>query len=593
MSLPQTYSLNTKITLSFTALGLFLLLILFVQIIPNMKMEQQESKKNQIEHMITVTNEQLKLAVELLIHSRESKHNKIETEINQIIYDNKFDTYKKCEFYSKDEAFKSLNKNELNSLSNMHLSFYTGEEEHMCPKTTKSILYSKILDNGKEIIAKCNPSFFENKYSNLEEDIKNNLQKSFELTEKDHKGKINLIWINTESENYANLPLYEKEDKTYNMKYCLSKMSSSSIPQTGRLTAKEIVEASDSSPIYHLINSKENIEKFDKPAYTWVKTLSNTSGKRLFFLTTIYEEDFNREFNSPLLKVLPATILSFLIVIALGFFLFKKLFKSINVLTTTAKKVNDGNIHLRSNIKGTDDISILAKTFDSMLDSIEKNINQLDKKVEIKTKELRTSLEEKEILLKEIHHRVKNNLAMTINLIKLQKSKIDDEKTKNSLTDIQERIFTMELLHRKLYESKDLNFISFNRYVLELLEDLDGTYGKNKKIKINSDIDDINMNIEYALPCGLIITECIINAYKYAFLNKQGNINISFKIIKNECTLIIGDDGEGLPNGIDINKSKSLGLKLVSTIVRGQLFGEFSHENRDGAIFKISFKYDS
>lgn len=592
MAFPKTYSLNTKITLSFMVLGFFLLSILFVQIIPNMKKEQQESKKNQIEHMITVTNEQLKLAVELLIHSRESRLNKIETEINQIIYDNNFDTYEKCEFYSKEKASKLLNKNELHLLKNDHLSFYTGEEEHMCPKSTKTILYSKILDNGKEIIAKCNPSFFKNKHSNLEEDIKNNLQKSFELTEKDHKGKINLIWINTESENYAKSPLYEKEDKTYNMKYCLSKMSSSSIPQTGKLTAREIVEASDSAPIYHFINTKENLNKFDKPAYTWVKTLSNISGKRLFFLTTIYEEDFNRELNSPLLKVLPATILSFLIVIALGFFLFKKLFKSINVLTTTAKKVNDGNIHLRSNIKGTDDISILAKTFDSMLDSIEKNINQLDKKVEIKTKELRTSLEEKEILLKEIHHRVKNNLAMTINLIKLQKSKIDDEKTNNSLTDIQERIFTMELLHRKLYESKDLNFISFNKYVLELLDDLNSTYGKNKKIKINSDIDDINMNIEYALPCGLIITECITNAYKYAFANDRGNINVSFKIIENKCILTMSDDGIGLPENININKTKSLGLKLVSTIVKGQLFGKFSHKNKNGSLFKVVFEYD-
>ena len=592
MALPKYYSLNTKITLSFTLLGLLLLLILFIQIIPNMQEEQSKFKKNQIEHMITLTNEQLKLAVELLLHSRDSRIKEIEIEINEIIRNKKINASRKCELYSYAEARKVLSKNEFISLREDKLVFYTGNQEHMCPKRAESILYSKILKSGKRIVAKCNPSSFKNEHNNLEEDIKKDLGKSFELTKKDHKGKINLIWINTKHENYAKKAIYNINDKTYNNKYCLSKMSSALIPQTGNLTGKEIVESSDTEPIYHLLNSTINKKTYEKPAFTWVKTLNNMPDKKLLFLTTIYEEDFNRDFNSPLLKVLPAAILSFLFAILLGFFIFKRLFKSINILTNTVKEVNDGNINLRSNIKGNDDIAILAKTFDKMLDSIEKNINELDNKVESKTKELRALLEEKEILLKEIHHRVKNNLSMTINLIKLQKSKIDDVKTKSTLTDIQERIFTMELLHKKLYESEDLNSISFKKYILELLEDMNNTYGKDRNIKINSDVDDINMNIEYALPCGLIITECITNAYKYAFDNDRGNINISFKTIENKCILTMSDDGIGLPENININKTKSLGLKLVSTIVKGQLFGKFSHENKNGSVFKVVFKYD-
>ena len=581
MNISKYYSLKTKISVTFTLLGLFLLLILFVQIIPNMQAEQKESKKNQIEHTITITNEQIKLAVKLLVHSRESEILELKSKIDEIMNSKKSSLNDKCNIYSLEEAKKSLAINEYLSLKENKLVFYKGHQEHMCPKTTKSILYLKKLENNQRVVAKCNPQYFKNKHDNLEKDIKNDLQKTFELTKKDHKGKINLIWINTKHKDYSTKPLYKVSDKSYNMQYCVSKMSSVLIPQTGQLTAKQIVEASDKEAILHDNNT----------TYTWVKTLQNIPGRKLLFITSIYKKDFDRNFSSPLLKVLPAAILAFLIAIGVGLFLFKRFFKSINILTNTAKQINGGNINLRSNIEGSDDIAILAKTFDNMLDSIEKNINELDVQVEVKTKELRSSLDEKEILLKEIHHRVKNNLAMTINLIKFQKSKINDEKTKDTLTDIQERIFTMELLHRKLYESKDLNSISFKKYIIELLDDLENTYGKSRNIQIHTDIDELTMNIEYALPCGLIITEGIINAYKYAFDSNNGNINICFKKINNQCTLIIQDDGIGLLDEIDVNKTKTLGLRLISTIVKGQLFGDFSYEKNKGSIFTICFEY--
>ena len=598
MSIPKYYSLNTKITISFTILGFLLLALLFIQIIPNMQDEQKENKRQQIEHTIDLTNQQIKLAVQLLIHQKETKKDKLElflkTELNstfeKINNKNKeFELEKlskklNCEVYTFPKNKSSFSNYKKDFILEDKLSFYTEKQEHMCPKSAKSLIYSSYLKEFNEmVVLECNPNNFRSEHSNLEEKIKKDLQKSFQLTYKDHKGKINLIWINSKHKNYDSKPLYNYLDKTYNSKYCLSKMSSSNLPQTGLLTAKQIVDATNKNPISHMLDSKE--------ALTWVRTIGDKNDIKLLFLTTIYQEDFNRDFYSPLLKIFPAAVFSLLIALSLGFLLFKRLFKSINILTNTAKQVDEGNINLRSNIKGNNDIAILAKTFDSMLDSIEKNINELDKKVEVQTAELRNSLEEKEILLKEIHHRVKNNLAMTINLIKLQKSKIDDFKTKETLTDIQERIFTMELLHRKLYESKDLNSISFRKYILELSLDVNKTYGKSKNIKINTKIDDFNMNIEYALPCGLIITECITNAYKYAFLDDNGNINIYFSCIDNRCTLVIHDDGVGLPSKIDINRSKTLGLKLISTIIRGQLFGEFNYSYEEGAKFIISFEY--
>ncbi|WP_072681335.1 sensor histidine kinase [Arcobacter sp. LA11] len=611
MSTPKSYSLNTKITLTFTILGLVLLAILFIQIIPNMQDEQKEYKKNQIEHMITLTNQQIKLGVQLLIHEKETKTNEIEsflkTRVNEFLKNveneknielkNLSDDLK-CKIYIVDNHDKTLYSSHNNSLlinkellKNDKVLIYRKKQEHMCPKRAESIFYSRSIKEGKEtLVTKCEPKAFKNRHENLEENIKQDLQKSFDLTYKDHKGKINLIWINTRHEDVEDKPLYNSKDKPYNNKYCLSKMSSSDYPQTGLLSAKQILEAANKEPIYHLLDSKDKPFKYTNPALTWVRIIQDKRDRKLLFLTTVYLEDFNREFYSPLLKIFPAAILSLLLAIFLGFFLFKRLFKSINILTNTAKEIDNGNINLRSEIEGNDDIAVLAKTFDSMLDSIEKNINELDKKVEGKTKELRSSLEEKETLLKEIHHRVKNNLAMTINLIKLQKSKIEDEKTKNTLTDIQERIFTMELLHRKLYESKDLNSIPFKKYVLELIEDLDSTYGRTKDIKINSFIDDINMNIEYALPCGLIITELITNAYKYGFVDAEGKLEVFFVVDNNKCTLSIKDNGKGLPSSIDIKKVKSLGLKLVSTIVKGQLFGKFDYRYDNGSKFIIQFK---
>ncbi|MBU3015824.1 hypothetical protein KO488_13735 [Poseidonibacter lekithochrous] len=137
-----------------------------------------------------------------------------------------------------------------------------------------SILYSKDIDDIHEtVVIECKPNVFKNKHINLEEDIKNDLQKSFELSNKDHRGKINLIWVNSDYEKFANKPLYNINDNAYNDKYCLSKMSSSNYPQTGLLSAKEIIEIADKEPIYHLVNSKENLKDFVNPAFTWVKSI--------------------------------------------------------------------------------------------------------------------------------------------------------------------------------------------------------------------------------------------------------------------------------------------------------------------------------
>lgn len=617
---PKNYTLNTKVALSFIILGLFLLAILFVLIVPKMQKEKVDHTTNQIEHMITLTKLQLKLAVKFLIKHGIDRRNEIESQI-------KFELNKAKYVISQNSDLESINKAILDSSKNLNCNIYVENEKKVvlfktnydedieklkndlaynswhrvllqkeysvCPMHSKRILYKELITNtNKSLIVSCNPRTFEKK-EDFESKIKQDIQKSFELTKDIHHGKTYLMWIDIENTKNSKEPLYNQNDDFNNKKYCVSKISDISFPKTGLLTAKQILDASDKEPIRHLLDSKTDVGNYKYPALTWVKSLNDDKKRKLLFITTIYEEDFDNKIDSSFWKILPASLIALLFAITLGFLLFRKLFKSIFILSTIAKEVNNGNMSLRSNIKGKDDIGALGIAFDNMLDSIQTNFKLLDNKVEDKTKELRNSLEEKDVLLKEIHHRVKNNLAMTINLIKLQKSKIDDEKTKSVLIDVQERIFTMELLHRKLYESKDLSSISLKKYISELVEDLDKTYKNNKKIQINSNIDDLNISIEYALPCGLIITECVTNAYKYAFENDTGILNISFKMRNNTCTLIISDNGIGLPKNIDVNKTKTLGLRLISTIVKGQLLGKLDYIYEDGAKFNIIFELDN
>jgi two-component sensor histidine kinase len=263
-----------------------------------------------------------------------------------------------------------------------------------------------------------------------------------------------------------------------------------------------------------------------------------------------------------------------------------------SILTNTAKEVNEGNLNIRSDIKGKDDIGLLGTTFDNMLDTIEKDINVLDKKVEERTSQLQSSLDEKEILLREIHHRVKNNLAMTIELIKIQKIKIKDSTTKVALGDIQERIHVMELLHRKLYESKNLSSINITKYINELVSDISQSYVESRNIKIDIKIDESYfMDIEHALPCGLIINECLTNSIKHAFIDNTGKIEISLVKVDQCFILKIEDNGVGIDKSINIKTSKTLGLRLISSIVRGQLLGTIDYETKNGASFTIKFKF--
>jgi two-component sensor histidine kinase len=203
---------------------------------------------------------------------------------------------------------------------------------------------------------------------------------------------------------------------------------------------------------------------------------------------------------------------------------------------------------------------------------------------------IKNSLKEKEVLLKEIHHRVKNNMQIISSLLNLQSCSIDDKETLNVLQESQNRVRSMAIMHEKLYQSNDLTNLQFNDYIERLVSDLFFSYNVNKRINAVFNVDDVKLNMETAVPLGLIVSELVSNCLKHAFPNDmKGNILISLKKHEDRYILIIKDNGVGFPEDIDYKNTDSLGLQLVINLV-GQIDGEIKLEKDDGTIFTIIFQ---
>jgi PAS domain S-box-containing protein len=202
---------------------------------------------------------------------------------------------------------------------------------------------------------------------------------------------------------------------------------------------------------------------------------------------------------------------------------------------------------------------------------------------------IRDSLAEKEVLLKEIHHRVKNNMQIISSLLNLQLQHVQEEEASNVLIESQGRVKTMAMIHEKLYQSPDLTRIRFRDYIQKLAYDILYTYGvKAGSIELEMDIDNIELGMETSIPCGLIINELVTNSVKYAFPEGKGTIIIQFKG-QDELQLIIKDDGIGLPREIDLEHTETLGLQLVLNLVK-QLNGELTINRSQGTEYIIKFK---
>ncbi len=204
---------------------------------------------------------------------------------------------------------------------------------------------------------------------------------------------------------------------------------------------------------------------------------------------------------------------------------------------------------------------------------------------------LRASLAEKELLLKEVHHRVKNNLQIISALLSLQSSYLNDEDIIKIFRDSQNRIKSMALVHENLYRSKDLGNVDFNEYMNQLVSHLSQSYG-DLSHKINFKINSNNMylNINTAIPCGMIINELISNSLKYAFPDgRSGEICIDLSSEDDSFKLIVSDNGVGIKGDLKIKDSKTLGFRLIDTLVK-QIDGKMSLDTINGTRCEIHFK---
>lgn len=203
---------------------------------------------------------------------------------------------------------------------------------------------------------------------------------------------------------------------------------------------------------------------------------------------------------------------------------------------------------------------------------------------------LKESLYEKEVLLKEIHHRVKNNLQIISSLLNLQETYVKENLTAiNVLQESQNRVLSMAIIHEMLCQSKNLSQINFTHYIKNLVSTLFSSYGTGSNISTTINVENIYLNIETAVPCGLIISELVSNSLKYAFPHKKGRITISLKAHDKKYELIIGDDGIGFPEELDFkNIGSSLGLKLVNSLVN-QLDGTIKLDRNQGTKYTIQF----
>jgi PAS domain S-box-containing protein len=203
---------------------------------------------------------------------------------------------------------------------------------------------------------------------------------------------------------------------------------------------------------------------------------------------------------------------------------------------------------------------------------------------------LQASLREKESLLQEIHHRVKNNLQVMTSLLRLQCQFTEDSPVRQALTVNRDRIQSMALVHEHLYQSPDLTRINLADYLRCYVPYLTRVYRKQaRRIAVRTDAEDTYLDIDHAIPCGLLVNELVSNALKHAFpAGRVGEIHVGARQENGHANLSVSDDGVGLPANVDFRRPKSLGLQLVNTLVK-QLNGTINLDNHRGTTFEVTF----
>jgi len=228
-------------------------------------------------------------------------------------------------------------------------------------------------------------------------------------------------------------------------------------------------------------------------------------------------------------------------------------------------------------------------------DALRRTNEDLEQRVRERTAELSGRLKEREILLREIHHRVKNNLQLVSSLLNMQERQLDDGPSRQALEECQSRVQTIALVHEQLYQSKDLARVPLSEYVRSLAENVFYSAGASRgTVTLDVEIEDLYLAVDRAIPCGLILNELITNARKHAFPEgRAGVVRVELRqTASNRFVLLVSDDGVGLPPSLDIRQTESLGLQLVCTLA-DQLRAELRVERGAGTAVHLEFDGDA
>jgi len=202
---------------------------------------------------------------------------------------------------------------------------------------------------------------------------------------------------------------------------------------------------------------------------------------------------------------------------------------------------------------------------------------------------LMTIWAEKELLLKEVHHRIKNNMRTMMNLLSLQSSVLKDSPAVTALQDARSRMQSMGVLYEKLYRSEDFREISIKDYLPPLIDEIVGVFPHNEMVKIETEIADFSLSARLLSPLGIIVNELVTNAMKYAFTGRTtGTIRVSAASKNNRATLVFEDNGCGIPESIDIENSTGFGLQLIGMLTK-QLKGTIRLDRQHGSRFILEF----
>ena len=624
----RSLSLSAKFALSFSAIVLSLLAVMMAIVIPIWQNERLQSETDTIDRLLSNMENQVLLTIHVNSLYNASYWEKMNLEMKNRLYE-LLGAYKEHPMQEKQTLIALLDKHfsdfTCNALlvENNHVLYATKgfieeatlffkslfpsyeqwnvydktKRTTICPAADKEYLFFKAVPHSPYNIALlCRSQEFLKNRSEFETTIGSMLKQSFQNLKSQSTGFAYMMWVDGSERqcdhNATFRKRYDESAKAFNTTCCVSESSPTDQPLTGDLKSSDYLQAAkEKKPIHHLLPKQDDPSGKLYPALTWVHSFKGSREYPFMFVASLYEAEIYRDLDPIIMKFLPAILIAIFSAFGLGWVLFRGFTYKIDRLLSVAKTIKNGNLKERSHLSGDDDISVLASTFDSMLDSLEGNIQTLDTKVAKRTTELEALLREKEVLLKEIHHRVKNNLSIIIALMQLKEHQAKSEESHLVLQELQERIYAIELLHRQLYLSSSLKEIAFDVYVKGLVESMCHTYATDdKKIIFHVDVDTQTLDIEQALSCGLLINECVTNAIKHAFDAQGGIIGITFTCTQQHCLLYIHDTGKGLQKEFSLKEHTTLGMQLIEGIVVNQLQGKVTYESKQGAHFYFHFK---